>query len=85
MLDNEDRSNTQSIKEFPYVNGNLFNGKIKIPEFSKTTRKMIMDGASLDWHMINPDILGSMLQSVVSPRKEKRMRCIIPLFRIYLI
>lgn len=72
VLDNKDRSSSQSyFKEFPYVNGNLFNGKIKIPEFSKTTRKMIMDGASLDWHMINPDILGSMLQSVVSPEERE--------------
>jgi type II restriction/modification system DNA methylase subunit YeeA len=31
---------------------------------------MIVDGASLDWHMINPDILGSMLQSVVSPEER---------------
>ena len=32
---------------------------------------MIMDGASLDWHMINPDILGSMLQSVVNPEERE--------------
>ena len=31
---------------------------------------MIIDGASLDWHIINPDILGSMLQSIVSPEEE---------------
>jgi hypothetical protein len=66
VLNTEDRSDAKSyLKEFPYVNGNLFNSKILLPEFSKTTHKMILEGASLDWHLINPDILGSMMQSVV--------------------
>ena len=45
------------LKDFPYVNGNLFHGKITLPKFTKTTRQMVIDGASLDWAMINPDIL----------------------------
>ena len=76
VLDKENRSDTKSyLKEFPYVNGKLFDGKIKLPEFTKNTRQMIIDGASLDWHLINPDILGSMLQSIVSPdeRDEDEM------------
>lgn len=76
VLNIEDRLNTKSyLKDFPYVNGNLFHGKIILPEFSKITRQMITDGASLDWHLINPDILGSMLQAVVSPdeRDEDEM------------
>ena len=76
VLNIEDRLNTKSyLKDFPYVNGNLFHGKIILPEFSKITRQMIIDGASLDWHLINPDILGSMLQAVVSPdeRDEDEM------------
>ena len=72
VLNMKDRSNAKSyLKEFPYVNGNLFHGKIKLPNFSKTTRQMIIDGASLDWHIINPDILGSMLQSIVSPEERE--------------
>ena len=71
VLDTESRTNVLShFKDFPYVNGNLFNGKINLPNFTKTTRKMIINGASLDWHMINPDILGSMLQAVVNPEER---------------
>lgn len=71
VLNTKDRSDVKNyLKEFPYVNGNLFDGKIVLPNFSKTTRQMIIDGASLDWHMINPDILGSMLQAVVSPEER---------------
>ena len=76
ILNSQNRSNVPVyFKEFPYVNGNLFDGKVKLPNFTKTTRKMIIEGASLDWHLINPDILGSMLQSIVSPdeRDEDEM------------
>ena len=31
---------------------------------------MIIDGASLDWHMINPDIFGSMLQAIVNQEER---------------
>lgn len=72
VLNTEDRTTAKNyLKVFPYVNGNLFHGKIILPEFSKKTRQMIIDGASLDWHMINPDILGSMLQAVVSPEERQ--------------
>ncbi len=71
VLNKEDRSNVNGyLKDFPYVNGNLFHGKITLPKFTKTTRQMVIDGASLDWAMINPDILGSMLQAVVSPEER---------------
>ena len=72
VLNTDDRSKTQNyLKDFPFVNGNLFHGKIFLPVFTKSTRQMIVNGASLDWHMINPDILGSMLQAVVSPEERE--------------
>ncbi len=70
-LNSKDKNNiTDPFKIFPYVNGNLFLESIKIPKFSKKTRDMIIKAASLDWQTINPDILGSMLQSVVSPEER---------------
>ena len=70
-LNSVDKKNvTEPFKIFPYVNGNLFLESIKIPKFSKKTRDMIIKAASLDWQTINPDILGSMLQSVVSPEER---------------
>ena len=63
------------FSKFPYVNGSIFKHKIKLPNFTKKTRDLIVANASLDWHIVNPDILGSMLQSVVSPeeRDEEEM------------
>ena len=58
------------FSKFPYVNGSIFKNKIKLPDFTKKTRDLIVNNASLDWHIINPDILGSMLQAVVSPQER---------------
>ena len=63
------------FSKFPYVNGSIFKHKIKLPNFTKRTRDLIVANASLDWQIVNPDILGSMLQAVVSPeeRDEEEM------------
>ena len=40
ILNTKDRSNVKSyLKEFPYVNGNLFDGKITLPNFFKGNSK----------------------------------------------
>jgi len=58
------------FNEFPYVNGSLFGEDIQIPNFSKESRKLLIQIGDLDWSSINPDILGSMMQAVVSQDKR---------------
>jgi type II restriction/modification system DNA methylase subunit YeeA len=74
VLNIESRSEFRScFSKFPYVNGGLFQERIKLPNFSKKTRKIIYESAStLEWSEINPDIFGSMMQAVV--RKDKRSK-----------
>lgn len=58
------------FKEFPYVNGSIFNtGKhaIAIPEFSAQARHLILECGRQDWGEINPDIFGVIFQGVVDP------------------
>lgn len=67
-LDSEDKSNfTSPFSNFPYVNGTLFdtNRNIAIPKFNAQARKYILDCGALNWAKINPDIFGSMFQSIV--------------------
>lgn len=52
------------LQKFPYVNGNLFNEKHIVPEFSRKARNLIIECGELDWKEINPDIFGSMFQAV---------------------
>jgi type II restriction/modification system DNA methylase subunit YeeA len=53
------------LKEFPYVNGELFSKEHQIPIFKTKSRQAIIDSGTLDWSSINPDIFGSMFQAVV--------------------
>lgn len=58
------------IKEFPYVNGGLFQAKLKSPMFSRQSRKILLECGDLDWSEINPDIFGSMMQAVVHTERR---------------
>ncbi len=55
------------FREFPYVNGDLFNSTITSPKFTAAARKIIIECGDLNWSEINPDIFGSMIQAVVNP------------------
>lgn len=55
------------LTAFPYVNGGLFEEDVPLPTFSRSSRKAILEGGSLDWSEIHPDIFGSMIQAVISP------------------
>lgn len=68
-LDTQDKSGfTSPFSKFPYVNGTIFDTKrhsIGIPKFSAQARKLILDCGNQNWAEINPDIFGSMFQSIV--------------------
>lgn len=49
---------------FPYVNGGLFSGSADVPRFSRIARTYLLHIGGLDWRQINPDIFGSMIQTV---------------------
>ena len=61
------------LKGFPYVNGGLFRDKIDCPKFSKKTRQILIDTGELEWADINPDIFGSMIQSVADPEERNNL------------
>ncbi|MHB8702893.1 MAG: DNA methyltransferase [Candidatus Tyrphobacter sp.] len=51
-------------KRFPYVNGSLFENTLEVPQFNRTSRRLLLECADLDWTSINPDIFGSMIQTI---------------------
>ncbi|NIB63747.1 class I SAM-dependent DNA methyltransferase [Streptococcus pseudopneumoniae] len=55
------------LLDFPYVNGKLFSEPHHDLIFNKKTRQLLIEaGELLNWNEINPDILGSMIQTVAN-------------------
>lgn len=52
--------------ELEYVNGGLFAGTVDAPAFDAAATRYLRDAAGEDWKEINPDIFGSMIQSVAN-------------------
>jgi hypothetical protein len=73
-LDTNDKSGfTSPFSKFPYVNGTIFDTKkhsIGIPKFNAQARKLILDCGNQNWAEINPDIFGSMFQSIVDEEQR---------------
>ncbi|MBR7945397.1 class I SAM-dependent DNA methyltransferase [Burkholderia cenocepacia] len=55
---------------FPYVNGGLFGGSTDVPRFTRMARTYLLHAGHLDWHEINPDIFGSMIQAVADDEER---------------
>ncbi|MFM0217790.1 class I SAM-dependent DNA methyltransferase [Paraburkholderia caledonica] len=55
---------------FPYVNGGLFGGGTDVPRFSRIARTYLLHAGQLNWHEINPDIFGSMIQAVTDEEER---------------
>tara|TARA_B100000989_G_C19526946_1_gene467429 strand:+ start:657 stop:3329 length:2673 start_codon:yes stop_codon:yes gene_type:complete len=63
--DYSDRQDNRAsyLLDFPFVNGELFNGNINIPAFSENDREQIIKLAELNWSKISTDIFGNMFQA----------------------
>lgn len=71
VLDQRDRTGlSETLSQFPYVNGGLFRDHYDIPKFGAKSRRMLIDAGVLDWAEIHPDIFGSMFQAVIDPDKR---------------
>lgn len=81
----------EEYRKFEYVNGGLFEREHPVPTFTRKSRKTLLENGKMDWKSINPDIFGSMFQSIIDPEKrhelgmhyttrENIMKVISPLF-----
>lgn len=60
-------------RELEYVNGGLFAGTIDAPRFDAIAFRYLRDACDLNWREINPDIFGSMIQSVADPKQRSEL------------
>ena len=68
-----DRQTTldEDLARFPYLNGGLFAGALRIPSFSTRMRQALLNACQFDWSNISPAIFGALFQSVMD-RQERR-------------
>ena len=59
------------LARFPYVNGDLFDGPLRIPSFDAAMRGALLDACRFDWSNISPAIFGALFQSVMDPAERR--------------
>ena len=75
VLDTPEASRTATLDEdlarFPYVNGDLFDGPLRIPSFDAAMRAALLNACRFDWSNISPAIFGALFQSVMDPAERR--------------
>jgi len=61
------------LAAFPYVNGDLFKGATRIPDFDSAMRETLLRACAFDWTPISPAIFGSLFQSVMDAKARREM------------
>ena len=61
----------EDLARFPYVNGDLFRGPLRIPDFDAPMRQALLDACRFDWTAISPAIFGALFQSVMEPVQRR--------------
>ena len=61
----------EDIARFPYVNGDLFEGHLRMFSFNAAMRSALLDACRFDWSNISPAIFGALFQSVMVPEKRR--------------
>jgi len=62
----------EDLDRFPYVNGELFRGRLAIPAFDTEMRAALLEAARFNWSAVSPAIFGALFQSVMD--KEERRK-----------
>ena len=75
VLDTPDTGRQKTLDEdlarFPYVNGDLFDGPLRIPSFDAAMRGALLDASRFDWSNISPAIFGALFQSVMDSAERR--------------
>ena len=79
VLDTEDNERDpymeETLKQFPYVNGGLFNkdDKLEIPQFTESIANLLLNecSAGFDWSGISPTIFGALFEDTMNPETRE--------------
>jgi hypothetical protein len=63
----------ESLSDFPYVNGKLFEEVLPQASFDKEMRNILLESSRLDWGKISPAVFGSLFQAVMNPEERRSL------------
>ncbi len=69
--DERQATRDEDLLRFPYINGSLFEGSLRIPAFNGAMRAKLLDACNFNWSNISPAIFGSLFQSVMDPKQRR--------------
>ena len=69
--DDRQKTRDEDLARFPHVNGDLFDGPLRIPAFDAAMREALLDACRFDWSNISPAIFGALFQSVMDPKQRR--------------
>lgn len=67
------KTRDESLLNFPYVNGKLFEEFLPIPAFNTNMREILLECCYLDWSRISPAIFGSLFQSIMDKKLRRNL------------
>lgn len=72
--DYPDRQSTldADLAEFPYINGKLFEERIRMPAFDNAMRTILIDSCQFDWGEVSPAIFGGLFESVIDKVTQRK-------------
>ena len=62
----------EDLAQFPYINGELFAERLRIPSFNPLMRLLLIEACEFKWDAISPAIFGSLFQSVMDDAERRR-------------
>lgn len=72
-VEKRQKSLDEQMASFPYVNGKLFEERLKMAAFNTEMRETLLNCCSLDWSRISPAIFGSLFQSVMDADARRNL------------
>lgn len=61
----------EDLKQFAYINGDLFAERLPIPAFDSAMREHLLEACAFSWDAISPAIFGALFQSVMNARERR--------------
>lgn len=71
--DRRQKSLDERLAELPYVNGDLYAGRLPFADFDSATRAALLDCCAFHWDTISPAVFGSLFQSIMEPRQRRQV------------